>query len=1096
MERLKTRILDEPILVGRESELEELQGFLESAVLGNGTTVFISGEAGSGKTRLSNEFLEVSRRKEVTILAGWCLSNAAVPYFPFVEAFDSYLSEGKEDGLGLSSQQLGLKSWLMRTIKIEGDQRFEVSSPQAWKDQTFIAVTEELLNLSNNKPLILFIEDVHWADSASLALLHYLSRMIVSERILILATFRSEEIGFAVEGQPNSLAETLRLMGRENLFNEIKLGNLSQSEVTKIAESMLSGTIHQELAEKLAAGSQGNPLFVVESLRLLDEQGSFINAGGVWSISVDKLGTPTKVKDIILRRLSTLKFEQRRVLDAASVVGDKFDPELLESALDQDSLHILETLNAIARSNSLVCCEDNTFRFDHAKSRDVLYEEILPPLRQVYHLRIAEKIESNMKGFQSQSFGDLAFHYTRAGNKEKSIKYSLSAGEDALLRYSNLEAVKHFTYILQIAPQSEEFAKERLLAQEGLGDAYSALGTFDDAIEAYERIITTQTGVAGVRAYRKAFQAAFWRADADVVVHVRGLESKIIPYLTLDKLEAARLQMSIGKSNGWEGKVSVAVQQLEDSLRVFEENNSFLDIADALFRLAHMYALDLQMDKAVNATQLSIFLYEELSDIRGQMQASLWGAIVFGHHCGFVKEALDKYAVAIKIAEKIGDYNTLAWVGLYQGALLESIGSFKEAIETSLRGLVSAQKENSIGMRQMNCANLLRQYTKLGDMEQAGRCFEQLLNNFPDSKITPGNTQAIAVATWSKAVFFAAKNQWKEANDCYETSLNLLKTTLEKVPLEAWTRADYALVLDKQNRLADAKVQQEEARKLALTYEEIGRHFANANLQASFTATKEVEVSESFEVRLALVNVGRGFGELINVEGLIPLEAEAVSISPNCKVQRGSLVLNAKPFGPFQVDLFKLRMQAKKPGVLSFSPHVIYLNSQHEKRIVKPNPLSVNVKLKTVRIDRESNVSKLDPPQQVAKESSICVLPSSATSGSLVKCEFKSEASQRAFDFLVDSFIEDYMHRKLALEKSGWRTFTEIIKQGKVPKFSVYGNIHHKGQIFSELERRGFVELRVFPGERGRGGKITKARICYEKEPIRLLVEQRIMKNK
>ena len=336
-------------------------------------------------------------------------------------------------------------------------------------------------------------------------------------------------------------------MGRENLFTEVKLPNLSSFEVAKIAEDMLSGKIQFDFAQKLADESKGNPLFVVESLRLLNEQGSLIQERGQWSVSVDTLGMPSKVKDIILRRLSVLKSEQRRVLDAASVIGEKFDPELLGAVLDNDSLRVLEVLNEIAHSNSLVCCEEDFFRFDHAKSRDVLYEEVFPPLRQGYHSRIAEKIESNLKGFQSQSLGDLAFHYARAGNKEKSIKYALSAGEDALSRYGNSEAVKHFSYVLQTAQESNEFAKENLVAQEGVGDAYSALGKFDDAIEAYEKIITTQTGVPSLRAFRKTLPAAFWRGDLSVIAHVRGLASKIVPYLTLDRLEAARLLMWRGK---------------------------------------------------------------------------------------------------------------------------------------------------------------------------------------------------------------------------------------------------------------------------------------------------------------------------------------------------------------------------------------------------------------------------------------------------------------------------------------------------------------------------------------------------------------------
>ena len=145
--------------------------------------------------------------------------------------------------------------------RVEGLEKTENVTPQVWKDQTFAAVTKELLFMSTEKPTILVLEDIHWADSASLSLLHFVSRAIGSERLFILATFRSEELNSPAEGQPHPLVETLRLMGREDLFTEIKLANLNEPDVGRIAESMLSGSIHPELTEKLAKESQGNPLF-------------------------------------------------------------------------------------------------------------------------------------------------------------------------------------------------------------------------------------------------------------------------------------------------------------------------------------------------------------------------------------------------------------------------------------------------------------------------------------------------------------------------------------------------------------------------------------------------------------------------------------------------------------------------------------------------------------------------------------------------------------------------------------------------------------------------------------------------------------------
>ncbi len=266
MTSLKASVLTEPVLVGREKELEELQRYLDSAAKGKGTTVFVSGEAGAGKTRLITEFLRKTKRTEVTVLKGWCLSNAPVPFFPFFEAFNTYFTDEQSEE---NENTLEVTGWLKGPSEAGKVGRIPAISPQVWKDQTFTAVAKTLTSISARRPTILFIDDVHWADSASLALIHYISRAMSSKKVLVLATFRSEELTADSEGRPHPLTETLRLMKRENLYEEIKISNLGQNEVSELAQNMLEGKLKTNFSNTLGKESQGNPLFVVESLRML-----------------------------------------------------------------------------------------------------------------------------------------------------------------------------------------------------------------------------------------------------------------------------------------------------------------------------------------------------------------------------------------------------------------------------------------------------------------------------------------------------------------------------------------------------------------------------------------------------------------------------------------------------------------------------------------------------------------------------------------------------------------------------------------------------------------------------------------------------------
>ena len=297
-------------------------------------------------------------------------------------------------------------------------------------------------------------------------LLHYISRALASERILVLANFRNEELSNDSTGYPHPLKETLRLMNREGIFKEISIPKLTLENVGGIAQSMLGDPIEPQLIQRLSEESNGNPLFVVESIRMLSENGSLTKNQNQWQLIGTKTGIPFRVKEIILRRVEALKNDQRRILDVASVIGDKFDADLIGKVLNQDSLTVLESLNNILHSKSLVQVRENCFTFDHAMSREVLYEEISSPLKQGYHERIAEHME-NQQTPKKFSANELVYHYVKAANFPKSIKYNMAAGREDLARYSNAEAIKHFNWILENAPDNPNNSKERQEAMFG-----------------------------------------------------------------------------------------------------------------------------------------------------------------------------------------------------------------------------------------------------------------------------------------------------------------------------------------------------------------------------------------------------------------------------------------------------------------------------------------------------------------------------------------------------------------------------------------------------------------------------------------------------
>lgn len=946
----------EPLLVSRQHELEQLNAFLDSALKGKGTTVFISGEAGAGKTRLSNEFLKTAKNKGgIAILKGWCLGNTAIPYFPFIEAFNTYFKakHDKENKLkktkslnaqssiktreDSNNEERELNAWLMGSMQQEYIVKAANVSAQRMQAQTFAITTKTLLSISKKEPTILFLDDIHWADSSTLALVHYISRAITSDRILVIATFRSEELNPDSEGQPHPLLETLRLMRREDLFKEIKLQNLNENGVSAIAENLIGGPLNQEFSRKLFEESLGNPLFIVEYLRMLVERGALFEEEGEWGLAITEFSIPTKIKDVILRRIGLLKPNQRRILDVASVVGDKFDPEVLAEVLGQDSLKVLEMLYFISKSTSLVVADGERYEFDHAKSRDAIYDEIPAPLKKGYHARIAEKLESKNQNIKGLAASEIARHYIQAGNIEKAVEYSLVAGEYALAKFSNLEAIKHFSYVLDSVEDSPENIDTRSMALERLGDAYFANCRFKEAINVFERLATYATGKARLRAYRKAMDSVFFGPnDPKQIVE---LAKRAEPYATFDRLESARIRFHKASGLG----IDRRKEEMDKALRVLEEEYSLPDIARVLEAYAFLEVCWGSQEKGLSSAQKSIAMIKELyGDSHELVRATFWAAVDF-MVVGLFQESWEKLSQVLQFGEKTGDYLYLGRACVLCSNFLEARGRIEEALSMSLKALECYGKTDVQRFQNRVYADVGRQYAKRGNLMLA----KEFINRI-DTQTVSSNIILASQASLNKrdeartqAVIFAANNQWKEAYKYLDKALRLAKTiNLFPIFSEVSVRTDYAWVLNKQGRTEEANIHLEETQKL---HNEVDRRFGHVSIDANLLAPWKVIAGEEFEMRLDLVNVSRKTGLLVKVEGLLPREFDIVNSPDAYTVEESCINLKEKKISPFEVETIKLRLKAQKAGTFNLNPQLVYIDELCEARTRKLNQVTITV---------------------------------------------------------------------------------------------------------------------------------------------------------
>jgi hypothetical protein len=358
-----------------------------------------------------------------------------------------------------------------------------------------------------------------------------------------------------------------------------------------------------------------------------------------------------------------------------------------------------------------------------------------------------------------------------------------------------------------------------------------------------------------------------------------------------------------------------------------------------------------------------------------------------------------------------------------------------------------AEKTDSFLNKGIAYGSLVREYTFDGNTKLADEYFSKMVGLPSEVQRSP------LVGDFSKAVYFAGKEKWEDSSRYF------MKCLCAKVNLgySAWMRKSFAWALQKQGRTEKAKTYRTQAEKIVKKLEKAVDH---VDLQASLMAPPKVQVGQSFDLRCDLVNVSRKEGALSKIEALIPQAFDITALPACCTVKDDSVDMQGKRISAFKVESIKLSMLALRSGAHIIKPRITYIDDLGRNRVRKPKPVRVTV-VPLSLFGRQELVAALD------------------------SFEFECEDAREAFSVLISAFVEDYTNGRLPQEQSGWRTLTRIAKVGHISQYSLYGQPNRRGPALSELERKGTIERRWFPGERGRGGKILKLRIAYEKENIR-----------
>lgn len=493
-----------PRLIGREGELLWLRERLEEARQDQGELVFLAGEAGVGKSRLLGELIVRGQQAEIRILEGRCsLFEATLPYAPFVEVFRGLVHARTPSEI---ATMLGPYAPEVTRLLPELTQLLPhlqpnpPLSPPGEKSRLFESLYQVLRRVAEEAPLVLALEDVHWADPASLELLHFIARRLRRDRWLVLATYRPEELPRA-EG----LSQVRQDLLRGRLAQELTVAPLSSAETGELLTDVLgeSPRASEALVTWIFQYGEGNPFFTEEILRTV------VEASDEPVVSLDPAtlsatAVPATVRGTILARLEHLTADARHLLATAAVLGRTFDLDTLEeaSALAGEAFS-----QPFARLLSMQFIRPDRiplrYGFRHHLIREVVSQHLAPDVRRRLHQQVGELLEA--RGWPTVTPQMLTHHFHEAGDREKIVRYARAAAAQASAVYSHEEAAQYLTLALAALPTGT--MRPRMEVAEALGDAWLHAKQYDRALEAFitmcECARALDMPLDTARAYRK-----------------------------------------------------------------------------------------------------------------------------------------------------------------------------------------------------------------------------------------------------------------------------------------------------------------------------------------------------------------------------------------------------------------------------------------------------------------------------------------------------------------------------------------------------------------------------------------------------------------
>jgi tetratricopeptide (TPR) repeat protein len=716
------------LVVGRESELARLDELLQHAVAGSGRVVFVTGEPGIGKTSLADAFLRRARSGQPSLIVsrGRCVEQYGTgeAYLPFLDAIGALLMGPGRERIATVLRTYA-PTWCLQfpgSFSSSGAmEELQRETIGATKERMLRELADALGALAATFPILLILEDLHWADPSSVDLLRHVCRRVGAQRILVVVTFRPEDIEVSNHPLKNYRAE----MQSHKLCEEIALQSLSEAHIAAYLDARFSpNDFPTELATLLVHKTEGHPLFATSLVEFLAERGDIARDDTRWALTGPLAGldleVPESVRSMIRRKIEALDEDDRRALQYASVEGDEFLSTVVAHLLGVDDLALEEQFDRLARIHRLIepLGEEELpdgalatrYRFSHALYQNVLYGLMINKRRMLLHRQAGDLLKQHYSEHSSRIATQLAMHFERGRDYSQAIEYLLQAGNNAIKLFASEEAERHYSrgldLIEKLPPEARALASLRIYEQRGAVSLY--ISHFAQAVDDYTHMQNCAREILDKERESMALiglsHALYWSHRMDEMA-VRVDET--VRVVEESGSEPLRLEVLglIGAKRNCYGELAESKPLLDEIIRRARAINHRPALLNGLVWRGQLYFFQSEYEKAEEVLTESREISEELRNAFHLLH-SLFFLGLLRANMGRMSEALRTLNEATEMAARNGDRFWVSRLPNCIGFIHHELQDFDSALEYNRKGVEVARHDRVLEAESNSLINL------------------------------------------------------------------------------------------------------------------------------------------------------------------------------------------------------------------------------------------------------------------------------------------------------------------------------------------------------------------------------------------------------